>query len=159
MTNPGLAILTYHLPTTNEQNPESKVRRDPIALAWLAAIIAAVAAYMVGPTIALTYFWALVLNVADSIDEALLRLPNLAAGLIPALAIGAIVAFIPLAILSIRAGRRGKVALVLVPSAFLWLAGRDATRMEWLEALLVAGIGALVMTGRLRTRSAIAVRN
>ncbi len=134
------------------------MRRDPIALIWLVAIIAAVAAYLVGATTALTLFWALVVDFADWVDITLLRLPALADALIPALAIGAIVAFVPLAILSIRAGQRGRLALVMVPTAFLWLAGRDATRMEWLEALLVAGIGALVMTGRLRNRSAVTVR-
>ena len=134
------------------------MRPNPVALIWLVGILAAIAAYLVGATTALTVFWTLVLNLADWVDAALLRIPALAAGVIPALAIGAFVAFVPLTILSIRAGQRGRLALVLVSSAFLWLAGRDATRMEWLEALLIAGIGALVMTGRLRNRAAVSLR-
>ena len=99
------------------------MRRDPIALIWLLGIAAAIAAYLVGATTALTAFWTLVVMFADWIDRALLHLPKLAAGLIPALAIGALVAFVPLAILFSRAGKRGRMALVLVPSVFLWRPG------------------------------------
>lgn len=134
------------------------MRSNPVALIWLLGILAALLAYLFGATYTLAAAWAFVIDLSDRIDEALSQLPNLAANFIPALAIGALVAFVPLAILSIRAGQRGRMALVLVPTVFLWLAGRDATRMEWLEALLVAGIGALVMTGRLRSRSIITVR-
>ena len=134
------------------------MRSNPVALIWLIAIVAALMAYIFGATEALDAVRAFIAHTADWIDLALLRLPLLAANFIPALAIGAFVAFIPLAILSIRAGQRGRMALILVPTVFLWLAGRDATRMEWLEALLVAGIGALVMTGRLRNRSPVALR-
>ncbi len=134
------------------------MRPNPVASIWLIGILAALVAYLFGATYALAAFWAFVTEAAEWMDAALLRLPTLAADLIPALAIGALVAFVPLAVLSIRAGQRGRLALVLVPTVFLWLAGRDATRMEWLEALLVAGIGALVMTGRLRGRTAVTVR-
>ncbi len=134
------------------------MRSNPVALIWLVGILAAVIAYSFGATYALAAFWAFVADAAEWVDQAVLRLPQLAANVIPALAVGAFVAFVPLAILSIRAGRRGKLALVLVTTTFLWLAGRDATRMEWLEALLVAGTGALVMTGRLRNRTAVTVQ-
>ena len=118
------------------------MRSNPVALIWLVGILAAVAAYAFGATDALAGFWAFVTEAAAWVDQTLLTLPDLAASFIPALAIGAFVAFVPLAILSIRAGKRGRVALVFVTVTFLWLAGRSATRMEWLEALLVAGIGA-----------------
>lgn len=131
------------------------MRSNPIAFIWLLGILAAVLAYMFGATYTLAAAWAFVIELNDRIDESLSQLPNLAANFIPALAIGALVAFIPLAILSIRAGHRGRLALILVPTVFLWLAGHNATRMEWLEALVVAGIGALVMTGRLRSRMAV----
>ena len=134
------------------------MRSNPVALIWLIGILAAVLAYAFGATYTLAAAWAFVAEGMEWLDRLVLHLPNVAASFIPALAIGALVAFIPLAILSIRAGRRGRLALVLVPSAFLWLAGRNATRMEWLEALLVAGVGALVMTGRLRDRAALTVR-
>ena len=134
------------------------MRSNPVALIWLIGILAAALAYAFGATYALAAFWAFVSDAAEWVDRALLHLPDLAADFIPALAIGAFVAFVPLAILSIRSGHRGRMALVLVTTTFLWLAGRDATRMQWLEALLVAGIGALVMTGRLRSRTVLAVR-
>ena len=134
------------------------MRANPVAFIWLLAGLAALTAYSFGATYTLAAAWAFVADAAEWMDRLVLRLPYAAADLIPALAIGALVAFVPLAILSIRAGRRGRLALVLVPSIFLWLAGRDATRADWLEALLVAGIGALVMTGRLRHRAAVALR-
>lgn len=134
------------------------MRSNPVALIWLVGVLAAVVAYTFGATDALTVVWAFVRNVMEWVDQTLLHLPDLAAAFIPPLAIGAFVAFVPLAVLSIRAGRRGRMALVLVTAAFLWLAGRDATRMDWLEALLVAGIGASVMTGRLRDRTAVMTR-
>ena len=134
------------------------MRSNPVALIWLLGILAAVLAYLFGATYTLAAAWAFVIELSDRVEQALGQIPNLAANFIPALAIGALVAFVPLAILSIRAGQRGRLALVLVPSAFLWLAGREATRMEWLEALLIAGTGALVMTGRLRSRAIITVR-
>ena len=134
------------------------MRSNPVAFIWLVGILAAVIAHTFGATYALAAFWAFVSDTVEWVDQTLLHLPDLAANFIPALAIGAFVAFVPLAILSIRAGQRGRMALVLVTTAFLWLAGRDATRMEWLEALLVAGIGALVMTSRLRGRTDVAVR-
>ncbi len=137
---------------------EKAVRSNPIILIWIVSLLAALVAYVFGANYTLVAAWALVVYAAQWVDMQLSLLPNLAASFIPALAIGAFVAFVPLTILSIRAGNRGRLALVLVSSVFLLLAGRDASRKEWLEALLVAGFGALVMTRRLRNRASVTLR-
>ena len=72
-----------------------------------------------------------------------------------ALAVGLFVTFVALAVLTIRQGGKGKAALVLVSSVFLVLLhdGANASNGHWAAAFVLAAIGALVMTGRVRRRA------
>ena len=127
------------------------MRSNPVALIWLLGALVGLVVYVGGVDDVLAQGRALVANAALLTDITLWRLANMASDLVPALAIGAIVTFVPLAILAIRAGRRGRVALLLVPAVFIWLTGTCyASRMNWLEALLLASVGAAIMTFRLR---------
>jgi len=129
------------------------VRSNPVALIWLLGALVGVVVYVGGVDDILAQARTLVADTALLTDITLWRLANVASELIPALATGALVAFVPLAILAIRAGQRGRVALLAVPAVFVWLTGTGyASRMNWLEALLLAGSGAAIMTLRLRSR-------
>lgn len=129
------------------------MRSNPVALIWILGALVGVVVYVGGVDDVLAQARMLVANAALLTDITLWRLANMASELVPALAIGAIVAFVPLAILAIRAGQRGRVALLVVPSVFVWLTSTGyAGRMNWLEALMLAGSGAAIMTFRLRSR-------
>ena len=133
------------------------MRSNPVALIWLLGALAAIAVYAAGANDLLAGAWLVASHAALLADLTLRHLADTAADLIPALAIGALVAFVPLAALAIRAGQRGRLALVAVPLAFLWLTSDFPTRMEWLEALVLAAGGALAMTGRLRNNARFGV--
>lgn len=129
------------------------MRSNPVALIWILGALVGVVVYVGGVDDVLAQARMLVANAALLTDITLWRLANMASELVPALAIGAIVAFVPLAILAILAGQRGRVALLVVPSVFVWLTSTGyAGRMNWLEALMLAGSGAAIMTFRLRNR-------
>ncbi len=129
------------------------MRSNPVALIWLFGALVGVVVYVGGVDDVLAQARMVVANAALLTDITLWRLANAASELVPALAIGAIVAFIPLAVLAIRAGHRGRVALLAVPAAFAWLTSvGTASRLNWLEALLLASTGAAIMTFRLRSR-------
>ena len=86
------------------------------------------------------------------------------AGLGPGAGAGGLFAtFVALAVAVARRGGRGRGALLLVSVLFLFLAGGggpDGTsaNTRWTAALLLSGMGALVMTGRLRQTGALVPR-
>ncbi len=137
-------------------------RRDPIWLAWAVGLALAALVYAVGPD-------RFVFRVVDSlhvlawrISEAVADLSVLALDLVRALAIGLFATFVVLAVAVARRGGRGRGALLLVSLVFLILAGGGvegaAPNTRWTAALLVSGVGALVMTGRLRQTGALMPR-
>ncbi len=129
------------------------MRFSPVTLIWLFGALVGVAVYVGGVDDVLAQVRMLAANAALLTDITLWRFANMASELIPALATGALVAFVPLAILAIRAGQRGRVALLAVPAVFVWLTSTGyPSRMNWMEALLLAGSGAAIMTLRLRSR-------
>ncbi len=128
------------------------MRKNPVALVWLVGLAAAIAVYLLGSDWLLALFTNLGEQAARLLDGLVRLLASLTSGLLRALAIGLFVTFVGLSLLAIRAGRRGRLALVLVSAGFLWLigfGGPDGSRQDWVEALLLAAAGALVMTQRL----------
>lgn len=137
-------------------------RRDPILLAWAVGLVLAVAVYVVGPD-------RFVFRVLDSlhvlawrISEAVEDLSLLALDLVRALAIGLFATFVVLAVAVARRGGRGRGALLLVTLLFVVLVGGGvdggAPNARWTAALLLSGVGAAIMTGRLRQTGAIVQR-
>jgi hypothetical protein len=137
-------------------------RRDPIWLAWAVGLALAAAVYVVGPD-------RFVFRVVDTlhvlawrVSEAVEDLSVLALDLVRALAIGLFATFVVLAVVVARRGGRGRGALLLVTLLFVLLAGGGvdgaAPNARWTAALLLSGVGAAIMTGRLRQTGAIVPR-
>ncbi len=137
-------------------------RRDPIWLAWAVGLGLAALVYLVGPD---RFVFRLVdtLHVlAWRISEAVDDLSVLALDMVRALAIGLFATFAVLAVAVARRGGRGRGALLVVTLLFVILAGGGvdgaAPNTRWTAALLLSGVGALVMTGRLRQSGAVVPR-
>jgi len=137
-------------------------RRDPIVLAWVAGFSLAALVYVVGPD-------RFVFRIVDGLhvlawrlSEAIDDLSLLALDLVRALAIGLFATFVVLAVAVARRGGRGRGALLLVTLLFVVLAGGGidgaAPNARWTAALLLSGLGAAVMTGRLRQAGAVVPR-
>lgn len=137
------------------------MRTNHIAAIWLIGAAAAVAVYLLGSDWLLGGLADLGSAALSLVNQAVRQLSLLTAGLLRALAIGLFVTFVGLTLLAIRAGHKGRLALVLVSAGFLWLVGfgdwasqqgasqQGASREDWVEALMLAAAGALVMTQRL----------
>ena len=138
-------------------------RRDPIVLAWVAGLALAALVYLVGPDRFLFRVLDTLHVLAWRLSEAVADLSVLALDMVRALAIGLFATFVALAVAVARRGGRGRGALLLVTVLFLFLAGGggpDGTsaNTRWTAALLLSGMGALVMTGRLRQAGALVPR-
>jgi len=100
--------------------------------------------------------------LAWRISEAVADLSVLALDMVRALAIGLFATFAVLAVAVARRGGRGRGALLVVTLLFVILAGGGidgaAPNTRWTAALLLSGVGALVMTGRLRQSVAVVPR-
>lgn len=129
------------------------MRRDPVSLVWIVGLGLAVLFYVLDParvaeTLGLALTW-----VASRTDMLFAELTFAATDAVRALALASYAVFCILCVLSIRRGARGRTALVLVSAAFLALVALDdggPGERRWGEALLLAGVGALVMTRRVR---------
>lgn len=137
-------------------------RRDPILLAWAVGLVLAVAVYVVGPDRFVFRMLDSLHVLAWRISEAVEDLSLLALDLVRALAIGLFATFVVLAVAVARRGGRGRGALLLVTLLFVVLVsgGVDggAPNARWTAALLLSGVGAAIMTGRLRQTGAIVQR-
>ena len=138
-------------------------RRDPVLLAWGLGLALAALVYVVGPD----RFVFRVLDTAHvlawRLSEAVADLSALAVNLVRALAIGLFATFVVLAVVVARRGGKSRGALILVSLLFLFLAGGGgpdgaSANTRWTAALLLSGMGALVMTGRLRQTGALVPR-
>ncbi len=138
-------------------------RRDPVLLAWGLGLALAALVYLVGPDRFLFRVLDTLHVLAWRLSEAVADLSLLTLDLVRALAIGLFATFVALAVAVARRGGRGRGALLLVTVLFLFLAGGggpDGTsaNTRWTAALLLSGMGALVMTGRLRQTGALVPR-
>jgi hypothetical protein len=134
-------------------------RRDPVLVAWVVGLALAALVFVVGPDHFLFRLNDTLHVVVWRIVEALDQLSATALDAVRALAIGLYVTFVALALAVLRRGGRARAAIIVVTLLYIMLVGYavpgDQTR--WLAALALSGVGAAVMTGRLRQAS-LAVR-
>ena len=126
--------------------------KNPVAVIWLVGVAAAAAVYLLGSDWLLGGLESLADAAAMGLAAVMQQMSSLTSELLRAIATGLFVTFVGLSLLAIRVGQRGRAALVLVSAGFFWLVGTGgplASREEWVEALLLAAAGALVMTQRL----------
>ena len=125
--------------------------KNIIAAIWAAGALAAVVAYLVGPEHLLNTLAALSDQATLALAVSLRNLSTSAVNVVHALAVGLFVTFVGLALVAIRSGHKGRAALVIVSAAFVWLVwtGEAPSNERWLAAFVLAGVGTLVMSGRL----------
>ncbi len=128
------------------------MRRDPVIIAWAVGLLLAAVIYAVGPDQFLFRLQDSLHVLAWRIGEALSELSATALDVVRALSIGLFVTFLALAAAVARRGGRSRLAVVVVSILFLLLAQGSVLgdRTRWVAALLLTGLGAAVMTGRLR---------
>lgn len=128
------------------------IRRDPVMLAWVVGLVLAGLIYALGPDRVLFRIEDTLQIVAWRLGELLADLSATALDIVRALSIGLFVTFLALVVAVTRRGGRARMAGVVVSALFLVLvqgaAPRDQAR--WIAALVLSGIAASVMTGRLR---------
>ncbi len=136
------------------------MRRDPILLAWGAGLLLAALVYLVGPDRFLFRLMDTLHVLGWRLAELIEDLSIVSLDLVRAGAIGLYATFVALGLAVARRGGPSRGALVVVTVLFLALAnGGGAGPARWVAALLLTGIGAAVMTGRLRQAPAgLAVR-
>ena len=137
------------------------MRRDPILLAWGLGLALAALVYLVGPDRfmfrVLDTLHVLGWRLAEIIDD----LTAVALDVVRALSIGLYVTFVMLGLAVARRGGSSLGALLVVSLLFLALAGGSGVpNVRWTAALVLTGVAAAVMTGRLRqpVRDGLAVR-
>ena len=133
------------------------IRRDPVVVAWGAGLALAVVVFVVGPDHFLFRLADTLHVLVWQVAEALAQLSATALDVVRALSIGLFVTFLGLAFAVNRRGGRARAALVIVTVLFLLLVGDagPADQSRWFAALALSGIGAAVMTGRLRQSGAL----
>lgn len=134
------------------------MRRDPVVLVWVGGLALAAVLYLVGTD----RFWFQILNTLHLagywVGEILAELSVLTVELVQALALGVFATFVALCWMVARRGAAVRGVGLLVALLFLVLAGsgdEGAGSARWAGALLVAGLGAAVMTRRLRAIGAM----
>ena len=127
-------------------------RRDPVLIAWAVGLGLAALIYFVGPDSFLFRLQDGFHVLAWRISEALADLSVAALDVVRALAIGLYATFMVLAVAVARRGGRARLAAVVVSILFFMLVeGASAGgQVRWTAALVLSGVGAAVMTGRLR---------
>lgn len=149
------------------------MRRNPILAVWLLGLLLAALLYAVGPGGFIGGLYRMADAFGRGLDAFLISLTVQGYALMQALALAAFVMFVILGLMAARRGLRARGALVLVTMLFLlltygpltsdieegaaraqgWDAATEARARDgarWLGALALAGIGAVVMTNRLR---------
>ena len=127
-------------------------RRDPVTIAWAAGLALAALIYFVGPDNFMFRFQDTLHVLAWRISEAIANLSVAALDAVRALAIGLFVTFLALSVAVARRGGRSRFAAVVVTIVFLMLVEGAAAgeQARWTAALILSGLGAAVMSGRLR---------
>ena len=130
------------------------LRRDPVILAWVVGLGLATLVYVIGPGQFLFRLVDLLHVMAWRFSEFIADLSVMALDVVRALAVGLYVTFVMLALAVARRGGRARGALLVVTLLFVLLIGGHEALTDdnarWTAALILSGIGASVMTGRLR---------
>ncbi len=128
------------------------LRRDPVTIAWAAGLALAALIYFVGPDNFMFRFQDTLHVLAWRISEAIANLSVAALDAVRALAIGLFVTFLALSVAVARRGGRSRFAAAVVIIVFLMLVEGAAAgeQARWTAALILSGLGAAVMSGRLR---------
>ena len=130
------------------------MRRETVLAIWIGGLILAVALYFIGPDRFFDACLALIDAVNMSFRNVIAMLGVQAYAVIRALAIAIYIVFVVLAFLASQRGHRGLTALLVVTTVFLVLVWRPydhypAPIGRWAAALILAVVGAVVMTQRL----------
>ena len=125
--------------------------RRTIGLIWIGGVVLMVALYLIGPQDFIRACEAFVSRCWWFVADLIEALSTRAFDAVRAAAIALYVVFVVLAILARRGGHRSGGALFIVSALFLLLV---ETRWyepgtKWFSALVLAGVGAGVMTARL----------
>ncbi len=128
------------------------LRRDPVLIAWVVGLGLAGLVYVVGPDRFLFRLEDTLHVIAWRIAEAVADLSATMLDAVRALSIGLYVTFLALAAAVMRRGGRAKFAAVVVTVLFLMIVmgASPGDQTRWIAALVLSGVGASVMTGRLR---------
>lgn len=130
------------------------MRRNTVGVVWVVGLLLAAGLYLAGPDRFGTVVVEDVAWAAQEVQGAFYLLGAQAFDAARALAIGVFAVFVALCLVAVGRGLRARGALLAVSAVYLFLllgpdSGEPILPDRWLGALLVAGVGALVMTRRL----------
>jgi hypothetical protein len=128
------------------------VQRNPVVIIWVIGLAIALAVYAAGPFDVTAVLVEAVNRIWWFLGDLVHAIPLASFGAVRALAVGLFVVFVGLSLLAIRAGHRGRAGLVVISVLFLALIWHQETAYanpRWFAALVLAGVGAMVMTSRL----------
>ncbi len=125
-----------------------------IALIWVTGLALALALYAIGPDRFVSRLFYGVEELSARLQDAIFLLGTQAFEAMRAMAIAFYVVFVALATVASRRGVRARAALLLVSALFLLLllgpgSGTPTYPDRWMEAFVLAAVGAGVMTQRL----------
>jgi hypothetical protein len=131
------------------------MHRNTILLIWIGGILVALLAYAADPGALLNAALDLLATGVAGAERLIGELSAFGSDAVRALAVGLFVIFVAMAVLAIRQGGKGRMALFVVSAVFLSLLrdGSGASNGRWVAAFALAAVGALVMTTRVRRRS------
>lgn len=130
------------------------MRRNTVGVVWVVGLLLAAGLYLAGPDRFGTVVVEDVAWAVQQVQGAFYLLGAQAFDAARALAIGVFAVFVALCLIAVARGLRARGALLAVGAVYLFLllgpdSGEPILPDRWLGALLVAAIGALVMTRRL----------
>ena len=130
------------------------MRRNTVGVVWGLGLLLALGLYVAGPDRFGTVLVEDLAWVTAQVQGAFYLLGAQAFDAARALALGVFAVFVLLCLVAVGRGLRARGALVAVTAVYLFLllgpdSGEPILPDRWLGALLVAAVGALVMTRRL----------
>ena len=125
-----------------------------MTIVWVIGAVVTVLVYLAGPEHFFYWLFAMIEDASFALRQAIANLSASAFNLLRAAAVGLFVVFVALSLMVIHAGGRGRGALLVIGGLFLLLVAKDryydVGNARWVAALILAGIGAGIMTRRLR---------
>ena len=131
---------------------QAKPRPGAITVIWLAGLVLAVLAYVVGPDRFMDTVWTVLWDFQATLTRLAASFATVSFDLVRAAAIGLFIVFVLLCLIAIRRGLRGWMALILVSFTYLSTVGSSSyeeSRGGWFMGFLLALGGATAMTTRL----------